>query len=282
MPLSGQEAVAIGLVEAPDGAGLNGVRDASYDLQIGSVVMNGRVYSAQVDSDRQLLIPPQQTFTIVSREVLHIKDGYVAYAFLKTSIARRGILALNTGIIDAGWHNHLATTAINFSSDKIAIFEEDGAAVGDSRGAFLRIAFHKVVHSAKRQVVPDIKPYSVAIGKEYQEKQMRLSRHFPGTFMDVPGQTERIIKLAKKEIVEEQWSRLANLVILITLVALLLAGVIPAMGSWATSLFLAPDNRSSITSDALNILQLRSQVNALERRLNARDSKDSPTAPPRQ
>lgn len=278
MPLSGQEAVDIGLVETPDGSPLNGVRNASYDLQIGSVVMDGRVYSAGVDSDRQLLIPPQQTFTIISREVLHIKDGYVAYAFLKTSIARRGILALNTGIIDAGWHNHLATTAINFSNDRIAIFEEEGGSAGDSRGAFLRVSFHKVLLSTKRNGHVAVKPYSVATGKEYQEKQIRLSRHFPATFMDVPGQTERIIRLAKKEIVEEQWGRLGNMVIVITVVALLLAGVIPALAEWATKFAGASDNRANVSSDALSILQLRSQVNELERRLDARELKGSPGA----
>jgi deoxycytidine triphosphate deaminase len=77
MPISGREAVDLGLIRDPDNT-YAGLRDASYDLQIGYVVMNGRVYDPGKPEDRREEVPPQQTFTIISREVLEIKKGYLA------------------------------------------------------------------------------------------------------------------------------------------------------------------------------------------------------------
>jgi deoxycytidine triphosphate deaminase len=254
MPISGRAAVDFHLVYDPTGA-YDGIRDASYDLQVGYVIMNGRAYDPTKAEDRRVEIPPQQTFTIVSKEVLNITNGYVGYAFLKTSVARRGILAINTGIIDAGWHNHLATTAINFHKDAFPIFDAK---------SFLRITFEIV--EGDRDDVP-IPPYNKKRAEEYRDEQIASSRRFPASFLDIPGQQDDIVKKAKDTIVAEGWRRIGWMVTLVTLIALLLAGAIPAITEWSSKRFSSKSSEETTRA----VLLLQERIRMMEQQL--RDQK---------
>jgi deoxycytidine triphosphate deaminase len=250
MPLSGQAAVDLGLVHDPTGAN-EGIRDASYDLHVGYVIINGKVYDPAKLEDRMAEVPPQHTFTIISREVLKIENGFVGYAFLKTTVARKGILAINTGIIDAGWHNHLATTAINFHKEPFLIFQEK---------SFLRIAFERVENQAKPE---KMQVFNAHEAEKYLERQLIALRGFPSTFLDIPGQQEKIVQKAKMEIVEEGWRKVGYTVTLVTMIALVLAGVIPVFTTMAASYF--QDVRTEGTTSEIRSLQERMRV--LEERL---------------
>src|SRR6185369_3739554 len=94
MQLRGQEAVNNGLVEL---ALEKHVRDASYDLSIGTVIVGGEVQALP------FALEPQHMCVIVSRERVCIKEDFVAFAQPKTDLCERGLLALSTGIIDPGY-----------------------------------------------------------------------------------------------------------------------------------------------------------------------------------
>jgi deoxycytidine triphosphate deaminase len=249
VPISCDQAVRLGFVLDPTGR-FEGRRDASYDLQARLVIWNGREYDLTSPVDRQAQIPPQGTFTIVSREILSIGDGFVAYAFLKTSIAREGILAINTGLIDAGWHNYLATTAINVSKDPFPLV---------SLESFIRVVFEPV--SGPKKPVP-AEPYDQAKGDRYTKSQVAQSLRFPSSFLDIPGQQEAIVGKVKKEIVADMWGRTSLVVLLVAIVSLVLASVIPAILAHGGTRYEAAGGTARYETD---LIMLEGRVSGLER-----------------
>ena len=84
-------------------------RAASYDLTVGSVVIDGTEYKTDIPK-----VKPQQIVVLVSKETVMVPPGHVAYAMPKTSLCMEGIHTLNTGIVDPGWCGKLSSVAINF------------------------------------------------------------------------------------------------------------------------------------------------------------------------
>src|SRR5437867_8454191 len=111
MPLTGNEIINGGFIQNHV---TEHIRDASYDLSMDFIIRNGKDESG--DSAN---IQPQEMFIFISKETVKVPNGYVGYAMPKTSLCNRGILALNTGIIDPGYEGRMSATAINFSDKPI-------------------------------------------------------------------------------------------------------------------------------------------------------------------
>jgi deoxycytidine triphosphate deaminase len=164
MQIRGQEAVNLHLVE---NAQNRHVRDASYDLSVEMVIVNGQSQTLP------FTLKPQHMCTIVSKERVCIKEGFVAFAQPKTDLCQRGLLALSTGIIDLGYNGKLSTTAINFSQGSIELRSDD---------AFLRVTFHQVKPNTG---LPPIETTAVS-DINYISKKLDDSKLYPQTFLDIP------------------------------------------------------------------------------------------------
>lgn len=106
----------------------------------------------------------------------------------KTSLCNDGILVLNTGLVDPGYEGRLSTIAINFSSSAQRI----------SRNTpFLRVVFHKLAGEGNDTKDRQVSPPSL-------ENLKARSRQFSGSFLDVPGQADRITRRVTNEVVDRQ------------------------------------------------------------------------------
>jgi len=144
---------------------------ASYNLTAGKVFVRGK------EQQLPCSIRPQQMCVIVSRETVRVPPGYVGYAMPKTGLCFKGVLCLNTGIIDPGYNGRLSTVAINFDKEECEI------EVGEQ---FLRLVVHRL--EDKSAVDPETGKSDEAYLKDRQQD----SKRFPLTFLDVPGQFQKI------------------------------------------------------------------------------------------
>jgi len=175
MPLTGKEIFDQGFI--PDGTQAQ-IRDASYDLSVDRVIRGGKENTENV-----LRIMPQEIVILVSRETVSVKPGHVGYAMPKTTLCNRGILALNTGIVDPGYKGKLSSTAINFCAEPVEL----------KRGeSFLRLVFHKLTKEVSTEnIIPD---------DAYMKDRRYDSKFYPDTFLNLHKTIEEISnKIVAKE-----------------------------------------------------------------------------------
>jgi hypothetical protein len=131
--LSGEEIKSLKLVE--DSTDENLYRTSTYDLSIGDIIPAG---PASGSSDYNL--PPGGTIRAVSKELLKLPNDITGHALLKNELCRKGVLAINIGVIDPGFQGPLSSILINFGRGDFVV--KQGA-------PFLRISFHRCPASPK-------------------------------------------------------------------------------------------------------------------------------------
>lgn len=119
-------------------------------------------------------IEPQQTVYVLSEERLCIPQGCVAYVFLKNRLSQKGLLALNTGIIDPGFNGPISTMLLNLSSETIEL------PIGEP---FFRVVFHDIeAPDSKGRQTRNEKSYSYEDYRSYRIKEMlQLPKDFQNT-----------------------------------------------------------------------------------------------------
>ncbi|MGO9518829.1 MAG: dCTP deaminase domain-containing protein [Candidatus Korobacteraceae bacterium] len=131
--LSGEEIKSLKLVE--DSTDENLYRASTYDLSIGDIIPAG---PASGSSDYNL--PPGGTIRVVSKELLKLPNDITGHALLKNELCRKGVVAINIGVIDPGFQGPLSSILINFGRGDFVV--KQGA-------PFLRISFHRCPASPK-------------------------------------------------------------------------------------------------------------------------------------
>lgn len=131
--LSGEEIKSLALVE--DCVDENLYRASTYDLSVGDIIP---AKSAPGSSEYNL--PPGGTVRVVSKELLKLPKNITGHALLKNELCRKGVLALNIGVIDPGFEGPISSTLINFGRGDFVV--KQGA-------SFLRISFHRCPASPK-------------------------------------------------------------------------------------------------------------------------------------
>jgi dUTPase len=174
MQLTGEEARRLGFV-----TGIRkpaNVRAATIDLTVGRIIVGGREHALTSP------IEPQQMFTIISNETISVPRGFVGHALPKTYQAQRGMLTINTGIVDPEYTGPLSTTAINFSSHPLVMSKEE---------VFLRLVFFRLDPAGPPAIDPAcFSPLGEA--EVYYESRRKESATFPKTFLDIPGQVAEL------------------------------------------------------------------------------------------
>jgi deoxycytidine triphosphate deaminase len=143
------------------------LKDAGYDLQIDTVISQdekgiSKAHKSSVDLD------PQGIVAVISKERVKLPLDVCAYASVKTSLCREGVLAINIGIVDPGWDGPISSLLLNF-----------GRRVHQLRNGdlFLRLTFHSLKHagSAEPPGRRERGAYETEILSKYDE---RLSNNF--------------------------------------------------------------------------------------------------------
>ncbi len=132
MMLNRNEIVAEGLIAT--GFDPKGLRDAGYDLRIETLI--GKDEKEQIKlASQSYNLAPQGIAAVVSHEVLKLPANVCAYASVKTSLCREGVLAINIGVIDPGWEGPISSILLNFGKDSYQL---------KNNQPFLRLTFHRI------------------------------------------------------------------------------------------------------------------------------------------
>lgn len=104
-----------GLVEDADAGNL---KNASYDLTIGEIIPIGE----QAHSSRQFgkkletyFLAPREMVLVLSEESFNLPGDVTGHATLRTTFTKKGLLALNVGIIDPFFRGPISTALLKFS-----------------------------------------------------------------------------------------------------------------------------------------------------------------------
>lgn len=168
----------------------------SYDLTVLTIIdSTGKTYQGE-----GYPVKPQEIVWVISRERLELPFDVTAHAVIKTGLCNSGLLALNIGIVDPGWHGPIATAIINFSSSNYYLKPKE---------SFLRMSFfrHEMPTKQKR-IDMDASSY-------LEDKKKGAIEKFGATFLDIDGLARQVssnlIGGMKEKIVF--WSAVAAIVI---------------------------------------------------------------------
>jgi len=174
MILNRDEIIRLGLIS--DGFTDDSLKDASYDLRIAASFDKTDDGKSQRHGD-EFDLKPQGIAAVVSKEVIKLPADVCAFASVKTSLCRKGVLAINIGIIDPGWEGPISSVLLNFGKSNRQLRIDD---------AFLRLTFHTLLSPAKP--APTIKYTRAAYESEIKTK---LDEHLAESFMDFATAAEK-------------------------------------------------------------------------------------------
>ncbi|MEQ0337514.1 hypothetical protein ABLW80_13650 [Klebsiella sp. GB_Kp050] len=163
---------------------------SSVDLSIREILFKDE--KNQVRSLGRTLLKPQDSAFVISEEILHVPEGFIAYVFLKNRLSQKGFLALNTGIIDSGYNGPISTLLINFS----AVEEYLPITDSDQDKSFFRVVFHEIEKNPNYQPTTPI-PGSYNVTDKYNAyRAYRVTdiTKFPKTFLEPIVLKEQISK----------------------------------------------------------------------------------------
>lgn len=138
MQISSYTAIREGMVKTKDGNFIDEEKYAgksSIDISIGEIIYHDQKSGEVKSSERHNLLP-QETVYLISDELIDIPNDHIAYVFLKNRFSQKGVLAFNTGIIDAGYCGHASTLITNLSLSAVDLKK--------NKDYFFRIVFQKV------------------------------------------------------------------------------------------------------------------------------------------
>lgn len=102
------------------------IRSASYYLTVDSIIPAGeqaRNYDVRKPL-RNYTIKPGGLAWIVSKEIFCIKDfGVTALVTLRSTFTKKGLLALDVGLVDANFEGPIGSVIINFSKNDVYVHE---------------------------------------------------------------------------------------------------------------------------------------------------------------
>ena len=153
-----------------DGAVEKGWRLTTYDATVGCIIRGG----VEIET-ASFTLTPRSIVWVVSVEAFRMPDDVTGLATLKTQWTHEGVLALNVGIIDPGWHGPLAAALVNFGNTNFTFRKGD---------PFFRILFHH-----HRPVA------SVVVSKTadaYKKEILLRSRTFAPTFLNMDRLTQEV------------------------------------------------------------------------------------------
>jgi deoxycytidine triphosphate deaminase len=234
MILIESEIAARNLVGTPQ---KGGKRPISYDATVGEILMEGKSISGN-----SFILPPRGIVWVISKETFCLPGDITGLATLRTSWTHQGILALNLGVIDPGWNNHLATAVVNFSKSNFEI----------TKGTtFFRVLF--LTHKDTKQA-----PQGES-SNAYIERIKINTRHFSDTFLTMDS---LIVEVAEKVLGFPRWGVRIGLIAIIIAVVSILS---PMAYTMISQNYVMPSRVEALEKLPSRIDTLENEVNSLEK-----------------
>jgi deoxycytidine triphosphate deaminase len=173
MMLNSKEIQSLGLIAS--GFEMSSLRDAGYDLRIAALMSKRE--TGEVDRfDDDVDLKPQGIAAVISTEIIKLPTNICAYASVKTTLCREGVLAINTGVVDPGWEGPLSSIVLNFGKDIYRLRAGE---------PFIRLTFH---------FIDDLhQPLSAPHEREKYEAQIRqkFSKRLADNFMNLDAAAQK-------------------------------------------------------------------------------------------
>lgn len=186
MMLNRDEITARGLIAEEFDA--NCLHDAGYDLRIEMIISRNDEGKANCCGDAVDVLP-QGIVAVTSKERVKLPLNVCAYASVKTSLCRDGILAINIGIIDPGWDGPISSLLLNFGKRMHQLRKNQ---------LFLRLTFHPIAPPRSATLRPPIDrdAYKAEIFNKYDD-------WLAGSFMNFSKALDEAKKSYASELREE-------------------------------------------------------------------------------
>jgi hypothetical protein len=204
-------------------------------------------------SGNSFILPPRGIVWVISKETFRLPGDITGLATLRTTWTHQGILALNLGIIDPGWNDHLATAVVNFSKSNFEI----------TKGVpFFRVLFltHKDTNSVQQG----------GSSGAYIERIKTNTRHFSNTFLTMDS---LIVEVAEKVLGFPRWGVRIGLIAIIVAVISILA---PMAFTMISQNYVMPSRVEALEKLPGRIDALEKQVNALQK-INSASAENTET-----
>lgn len=86
------------------------VQGCSYDLRIGTIFKDGRIIKGEQGAGDQVLLEPGEIISLFTLEELLLPNDITATAFAINALSSQGLLVLNPGHVDPGYHGPLTVS----------------------------------------------------------------------------------------------------------------------------------------------------------------------------
>jgi deoxycytidine triphosphate deaminase len=255
MMLNAAEIYSRGLISS--GFDAKYLRDASYDVRIRSLIHKDSVGTLG-QSEEEVPIEPQGIVAVVSRETITLPNDVCAYASIRTSLSRIGLLAINVGIVDPGWSGPVSSLVMNFGQNTQWLKTSD---------VFLRLTFHQIDDLGQKPT-PAVDP-----AKYDAELRSTFNRHMGPTFMNV---VERMTKQLNDGIRSSILKNVPLAAIVVTLMALVINygtlklenRLTPSEAVTSRAKVLTDEVDKRVALNELQNAQLKQQVEQLTKRVD--------------
>ncbi|MBY7967106.1 hypothetical protein KW450_17060 [Vibrio fluvialis] len=243
---------------------------SSFDVDVGEILVKDDkgIISGHTSINK---LEPQDSAYVISKQYIRVPEGFVAYVFLKNRMSQRGLLALNTGIIDQNYYGPISTLIINLSKESAAIPKNNT----ESELSFFRVVFHKIDSNSPienmKLIFPEIetcKNYNRYV--DYRKDELAA---LPKTFLNVEAIENRIkrevTEITEKLSLKKLMTWLAFIGTLLALVPAARDGII----SWSFDLNKNSEqlfqNQYETKLLKLEISDLKNELSALKRQIDS-------------
>jgi deoxycytidine triphosphate deaminase len=166
----------------------NNIRYCGYELRLGKVVSpkTGKVGSFATkpgwlqkkffSATKCLVLNPSEMVLVITKEIVHLPTDLCATYGQLNRLANKGLMILNTSIVEPGYDGPLSCVLVNFSSQQLALSPDEPIA---------KVNFHLV------QGAPALLQTKISCEK-YEDSASKNATALPKSLLDVAGVEERV------------------------------------------------------------------------------------------
>lgn len=148
------------------------LRNSTCDLTIGNIFPTGLPTKGNGEAKSVFWLKPNHMVFVVSQQRITLPENVTGLASLVTTLTKKGILCLNTGIVDPGYDGHVGATLVNFSNKERPI---------ELNERLFRVLFFE--HAELK----NCKPVRVEKADYLSQSKQKSTDEFDQTFLDVFG-----------------------------------------------------------------------------------------------
>ncbi|WP_448788403.1 dCTP deaminase domain-containing protein [Bacteroides graminisolvens] len=145
------------------------VQASSLDLHVGEIHIPNGICIFSNDSKNRIYLKPGQTIVVVTKETLKLPSNLCGFGFPPDSLSQQGVLMVNLGHIDPGWHGKIKFVLINVGKIETLIKIDDVVAT---------MLFCKLNNSAKKDYCKRRSGDKVPFSPRITDISKHLSRDF--------------------------------------------------------------------------------------------------------